>query len=83
MGPMLPPTRAPKMKTTTGFASPAPSSRTLTRVHEAASRPVEQEEKPKLRDGPVVTPRPPALSAGRYSRRSTEESHLSSSGSSL
>ena len=30
-----------------------------------------------------MTPRPPARSAGRYSRKSTEESHLSSSRSSL
>ena len=36
-----------------------------------------------FRNEPVVTPRPPARSAGRYSRKSTEESHLSSSRSSL
>ena len=35
-----------------------------------------------MRDGPVVTPRSPALSAGRYSRKFTEESRLSSSRSS-
>ena len=72
VGPMLPPSRAPLMKTPTGSASPAPSSRTLNHVHQAASLPVEQVEEPTLRDGPVVTPRPPAWSAGRYSRRSTE-----------
>ena len=83
VGLMLPPTRAPLMKTTTGSAGPSPSSRTLTHVHQAASLPVEQEEEPTLRDGPVVMPRPPARSAGRYSRKSTEESHLSSSRSSL
>ena len=85
MGPMLPPTRSPLMETPTGSADPAPSSRTLTHehVHQAASLPVEQVEEPTLRDGPVVTPRPPARSAGRYSRRSTEKSHLSSSRSSV
>ena len=83
VGPMLPPTRSPLSKTHTGATSPAPSSRTLTHVHQAASLPVEQVEEPTLRDGPVVTPRPPARSAGRYTRRLTEESHLSSSGSSL
>ena len=72
VGPMLPPTRAPLMKTPTGSASPAPSSRTLTHVHQAASLPVEQVEEPTLRGGPVVTPRPPARSAGRYSRKSTK-----------
>ena len=83
VGPMLPPTRAPLLKTPIGATSPAPSSRTLTHVQKAASLPVEQVEEPTLRDGPVMTPRPPARSAGRYSRKSTEESHLSSSGSSL
>ena len=83
VGPMLPPTRAPLSKTHTGATSPSPSSRTLTHVHHAASLPVEQVEEPTLRDGPVVMLRPPARSAGRHSRRSTEESHLSSSGSSL
>ena len=78
VGPMLPPTRAPLLKTPIGATSPAPSSRTLTHVHQAASLPVEQVEEPTLRDGPVVTPRPPARSAGPYSRKSTEESHLSS-----
>ena len=71
------------MKTSTGSAGPDPSSRTLTRVHQAASLPVEQVEEPTLRDGPVLTPRPPAQSAGRFSRTSTEESHLSSNRSSL
>ena len=83
MGPMLPPTRTPLMKTPTGSAGPAPSLRTLTHVHQPASLPVEQVEEPTLPDGPVVTPRPPARSAGRCSRRCTEESHLSSSRSSL
>ena len=62
---------------------PAPTSHTLTHVHQAASLPVEQVKAPTLRDAPVVTPWPPARSAGRYSRRSTEESHLSSRRSSL
>ena len=83
VGHMLPPTRAPLMKTPTGSAGPAPSSRTLTYVHQVASLPVEQVEELTLRDGPVVTPRPPARSAGRYCRRSTHESHLSSSRSRL
>ena len=83
VGPILPPTRAPLMKTPTGSAGPASSSRTITHVHQAASLPVEQVEEPTLRGEPVVTPRPPARSAGRYSRKSTEESHLSSSISSL
>ena len=39
---------------------------------------MEQVEEPTLRDGPVVTPRPLARSTGRYSRRSTEGSLLSS-----
>ena len=82
VGFMLPPTRAPLM-TPAGSAGPAPSSRTLTYVHQAASLPVEQVEEPTLRDGPVVAPRPPARSAGRYSRKPTEESHLSSSRNSL
>ena len=54
VGLMLPPTRAPLLKTPTGFAGPASSSRTLTHAHQAASVPVEQEE-PTLRDEPVVT----------------------------
>ena len=73
----MPPTRASLPKTLAESAGPS-SSRTLTYVHQAESVPVEQEEKPTLRDGPVVTPRPPARSAGPYSRKSTEESHLSS-----
>ena len=60
VGPMLPPTRAPLMKTPTGYASPALSSPTLSHVHQAASLPLEQIEEATLRDGPVVTPRPPA-----------------------
>ena len=60
MGLMLPPTRGPVMKPPTWSAGPAPSSRTLTHVHQAVSLPVEQVEEPTLRDGPVVTRRPPA-----------------------
>ena len=56
VGHMLPPTRAPLMKTPTGSAGPVPSSSTLT--HVAESLPVEQVEEPTLHDGPVVTPRP-------------------------
>ena len=80
---LWPPTRASLLKTPTGSAGPASSSRSLTHVHQAASSPVEQKEESTLRHGPVVTPRPPARPAGRYSRKSTEESHLSSSRSSL
>ena len=46
-------------------------------MFQATSAPVAQEEDQTLRDGPVVTPRPPARSAGRYSRNITEESRLS------
>ena len=83
VGPMLPPTGAALSKTPIGATSPAPSSHTLNHVHQAASPAVDQVEKPTLRDGPVVTPRPPARSAGRYSRKPTEESLLSSSRSSF
>ena len=79
----MPPTRAPLMKAPTESAGPAPSSRTLTHLHQAASLPVEQVEEPTLRCGPEVTPRPPARSAGRYCRTSTEGSLLSSSRSSF
>ena len=51
VGPMSPPTRVPLMKTPTGSASPALSSRTLTHVHQAASLPAEQVEEPILRGG--------------------------------
>ena len=57
VGLTLPTTRAPLMKTPTGSAGPAPSSRTLTHVHQAASVPVAQVEELTMRDGPVVTPR--------------------------
>ena len=80
---LLPPTRAPLLKAPTGSAGPASSSRTLTDVFQASSVPVEQEEEPTLRDGPVVTPRPPVRSSGRYSCKSTEESQLLSSRNTL
>ena len=83
VGHILPPTGAPLTKTPTRCADPAPSSRTLVHVHQESSLPVEQVEEPTLRDGPVVTPRRPARSAGLYSRKSTGELHLSSSRSSL
>ena len=76
VGRMLPTTQAPVMKMPTRSAGPASSSRRLTHVHQAASLPLEQVEERALRDGPVVTPRPPARSAGRSSRNSTEEWHL-------
>ena len=79
VGLLLPTTRAPLLKTSTGSASPPSCSRTLTHMQRAASVPVEQEEEPTLPDGPVVTPRPPIRSTRRSSRKSTEESHLSSS----
>ena len=66
---MLPPTRAPLLRTPTGSAGPASFSRTLIHVHQASTVPVEQEEEPTLRDGPVVAPRTPVRSAGRYSRK--------------
>ena len=76
---LLPLPRAPLQKTPTGSTHPASSFNTLTHVVQATSAPVAQEEDPTLRDGPFVTPRPPARSAGRYSRKFTEESRLSSS----
>ena len=57
---LLPPARAPLQKTPTGSMDPASSSSTLTLVLQATSASVVQEENPTLRDGPVVTPRPPA-----------------------
>ena len=76
---ILPPAaRSPLLKTPTGSTGPASSLGTLTHVHQATSAPVVQERDPTLRNGPVVTPRPPARSAGRYFRGSTEESRLSS-----
>ena len=66
VGLLLPPTRAPLLKTSTGSAGPPSSSRTLTHVHRAVSVPVEQEEEPTLPDGPAMTPPPPVRSTGRY-----------------
>ena len=57
---LLPPARAPLQKAPTGSTEPASSLNTLTHVFQATSAPVAQEEDPTLRDGPVVTPRPPA-----------------------
>ena len=79
---LFPLIRAPLSKTPTGSTGPAPSLGTLTHVHQATSAPVAQDRGPTLRNGPVVTPRPPARSAGCYSREDTEESRLSSSSNS-
>ena len=57
---LLPLPRAPLQKTPTGSTDLASSLNTLTHVFQATSAPVAQEEDPTLRDGPVVTPRPPA-----------------------
>ena len=76
---LFPLARAPFSKTPTGSTGPAPSLGTLTHVHQATSAPVVQDRDSTLRNGPVVTPRPPDRSAGRYSREDTEESRLSSS----
>ena len=57
---LLPFARAPLQKTSTGSTDPASSFNTLTRVFQATSAPVAQEEDPILRDGPVVMPRSPA-----------------------
>ena len=46
VGLMLPPTRAPLMKTPTRSAVSGPSSRTLTHVYQAAYLPVEQVQEP-------------------------------------
>ena len=67
VGLLLPPTRAPILKTSTGSAGPRSSSRTLTHVQRAGSVPVEQEKEPTLPDGPVATPRPPVKSSGCFS----------------
>ena len=83
VGLALPRTRAPLLTTPTRSADPASSSHTVTHVHQTASVPAEQEEEPTLCDGPVMTPRPPSRTTGRYSRESTEESHVSSSRSRL
>ena len=79
---LFPLARAPLSKTPTGSTGPAPSLGTLTHVHQATSAPVAQDRDPTPRKGPVVTPRPPAQSAGRYSRENMEESRLSSSSNS-
>ena len=85
---MLPHAQTPLLLTRP--TGPASSLGTLTYVHQATSAPVAQERHPTLRNEPVVTPWPPgrstpwppARSAGRYSRKSTEESRLSSRNSS-
>ena len=58
-------------KTPTGSTGPASSLGTLTYVHQATSAPVAQDRDPTPCNGPVVTPRSPARSAGRYSREDT------------
>ena len=57
---LLPPARAPLQMTPAGSMGPASFSSTLTQVLQATSAPVVQEEDPRQRDRPVVTPRPPA-----------------------
>ena len=57
---LLPLPRAPLQKTPTGSTDPASSFNTLIHVFQATSAPVAQEEDSTLRDGPVVTPWPPA-----------------------
>ena len=52
--------RAPLQKTPTGSTDPASSFNTPTHDFQATSAPVALQEDPTLRDGPVVTPRPPA-----------------------
>ena len=69
---IFPLARAPLSKTPTGSTGPAPSLGTLTHVHQATSAPVARDRDPTLRNGPVVTSRPPDRSAGRYSREDTE-----------
>ena len=51
-------------------------------MHQDSSAPVAQDRDPTLRNGPVVRPRPPSRSVGRYSRENTETYCLSSSGNS-
>ena len=57
--PLSPPARARLQKTPTWSTDSDSSFNTLTHVFQATSSPVAQEEDPTLRDGPVVTPRPP------------------------
>ena len=76
---LFPLARAPPPKTPTRSTGPAPSLGTLTHVHQSTSAPVAHDLDPTLRNGPVVTPRTSARSAGRYSLENTEESRLSSS----
>ena len=64
--------------TPTGSTGPVSSSSTPTHVHQATSAQVVQEGDSALRSGPVVMPRPPARSAGRYSPDNTKESRLPS-----
>ena len=73
---LFPPAGASLSKTRTGSTGPAPFLSTLTHMHQATSAPVAQDRDPTLRNGPVVTPRPPARLAGRYCREDTEESRL-------
>ena len=79
---LFPLARAPLSKTPTGSTGPAPSLRTLTHMHQATFAPVAQDRDSTLRNGPVVTPRPPARLAGRYCREDTEESRLLSTSNS-
>ena len=56
---------------------------TLTHVLQTTSVPMEQKEEPTQRDVPIVPPRPPARSAGRYPRKLTGKPYLASSRSGL
>ena len=57
---LLPLARAPLQKTPTGSTGPASSISTLTNVFQATSAQMVQDKTPTLRNGGVVTPRPPA-----------------------
>ena len=57
---IFPPARAPLKKTPTRSTGLASSLGTLTHVPQATSAPVVQERYPIMRNGPMVTPRPPA-----------------------
>ena len=75
---MAQPTPAPLIKMPTVFADRDSSSSTLSYVHQAMSLPVNQEEGHALCDGPEVTSRSLAISAGHYCLKLKEKSKLSS-----
>ena len=72
-GNIFPLARIALPKTPVGSTEPAPSLGTPTHVHQTTSAPVAQDRDPTLRNGPVVTTRPPARLARCYPREDTGE----------